>query len=161
MVVEHGASIVATNPDPYRPTPQGPQPDSASILAAIEACTGTRAEAVLGKPSLAMGSALLDRLGTAPGDSALVGDRLVTDVPMGQSIDMASVLVLGGATSVDEVVDSTISITRSRGSTNCFPSRSGPMVCRRVKGAAMRRPLLAGPLPRPHGMMQIADTTKS
>jgi HAD superfamily hydrolase (TIGR01450 family) len=107
-VVDHGASIVATNPDPYCPTPEGGLPDCAAMLAAVEACTGARAEAVLGKPSAAMGRALLDRLGTAPEDSALVGDRLLTDVAMGQRVEMAGVLVLGGATSADAVVDSQV-----------------------------------------------------
>ena len=105
-VVQHGASIVATNPDPYCPTPNGGLPDSGAMLAAIEACTGETAEAVLGKPSAAMGRALLDRLGTPPGDSALVGDRLLTDIAMGQAVGMPSVLVLSGATSAGAVIDS-------------------------------------------------------
>ncbi len=105
-VVHHGASILATNPDPYCPTPDGGLPDCAAMLAAIEACTGTRAEAVLGKPSAVMGRALLDRLGTAPQDSALIGDRLLTDVAMGQRVGMAGVLALSGATSAGAVVDS-------------------------------------------------------
>jgi HAD superfamily hydrolase (TIGR01450 family) len=107
-VVHHGASILATNPDPYCPTPEGGLPDCAAMLAAIEACTGARAEAVLGKPSAVMGRALLDRLGTAPQDSALVGDRLLTDVAMGQRVGMAGVLVLSGATSADAVIDSEV-----------------------------------------------------
>jgi len=107
-VVHHGAVIVATNPDPYCPTPDGGLPDCAAMLAAIEACTGARAEAVLGKPSPVMGRALLDRLGVAPEDAALVGDRLSTDVAMGQQVDMAGVLVLSGATSADAVIDSEV-----------------------------------------------------
>jgi NagD protein len=107
-VVHHGASIVATNPDPYCPTPEGGLPDCAAMLAAVEACTGAKAEAVLGKPSAVMGRALLDRLGTTPEDSALVGDRLLTDVAMGQRVEMAGVLVLSGATSADAVVDSEV-----------------------------------------------------
>lgn len=107
-VVHHGASIIATNPDPYCPTPEGGLPDCAAMLAAVEACTGTRAEAVLGKPSAAMGRALLDRLGTAPEESALIGDRLLTDVAMGQRVEMAGVLVLSGATSASAVIDSEV-----------------------------------------------------
>jgi HAD superfamily hydrolase (TIGR01450 family) len=104
----HGAAIVATNPDPYCPTPDGGLPDCAAMLAAIEACTGARAEAVLGKPSEAMGRALLGRLGAAPQDAALVGDRLATDVAMGQRVGMASVLVLSGATPAGALADSDI-----------------------------------------------------
>lgn len=102
-VLHHGAAIVATNPDPYCPTPDGGLPDCAAMLAALEACTGARAEAVLGKPSATMGRALLERLGTAPQDAALVGDRLTTDVAMGQRVGMAGVLVLSGATAPDAI----------------------------------------------------------
>jgi NagD protein len=97
-VRRHGAAIVATNPDPYCPTPDGGLPDCAAMLAALEACTGARAEAVLGKPSAIMARALLDRLGTSPADTAMVGDRLATDVAMGQAVGMAGILVLSGAT---------------------------------------------------------------
>jgi NagD protein len=94
----HGAALVATNPDPYCPTPDGGLPDCAAMLAAIEACTGARAEAVVGKPSEHMASELLRRLAAPPGRAAVVGDRLLTDVRMGQSLGMAGVLVLSGAT---------------------------------------------------------------
>jgi NagD protein len=97
-VRHHGAAIVATNPDPYCPTPDGGLPDCAAMLAALEACTGARAEAVLGKPSPMMAQALLDRLGTAAAGTAMVGDRLGTDVAMGRAAGMAGVLVLSGAT---------------------------------------------------------------
>jgi HAD superfamily hydrolase (TIGR01450 family) len=107
-VRHHGAAIVATNPDPYCPTPDGGLPDCAAMLAAIEACTGARAEAVLGKPSAAMGEALLERLGTSPQDAALVGDRLTTDVAMGQRVGMSGVLVLSGATSAESLADSDV-----------------------------------------------------
>ncbi len=107
-VRHHGAAILATNPDPYCPTPTGGLPDCAAMLAAIEACTGARAEAVLGKPSATMGRALLDRLGTPPRDAALVGDRLSTDVAMGQSVGMAGVLVLSGATSAEALAVSDV-----------------------------------------------------
>jgi HAD superfamily hydrolase (TIGR01450 family) len=107
-VLHHRATIVATNPDPYCPTPDGGLPDCAAMLAAIEACTGAEAEAVLGKPSETMGRALLERLGVEAADSALVGDRLLTDVAMGQRVGMAGVLVLSGATMASALVDSEI-----------------------------------------------------
>jgi HAD superfamily hydrolase (TIGR01450 family) len=107
-VRHHGAAIVATNPDPYCPTPEGGLPDCAAMLAAIEACTGARAEAVLGKPSETMGRALLERLAIAPEDAALIGDRLSTDVAMGQRVGMAGVLVLSGATDAAALADSAV-----------------------------------------------------
>jgi NagD protein len=69
------------------------------MLAALEACTGARAEAVVGKPSRYMAEAFLARLGLGPAGVAVVGDRLATDVAMGRSIGAAAILVLTGATS--------------------------------------------------------------
>ncbi len=98
----HGAVIVATNPDPYCPTPDGGLPDCAAMLAAVEACTGARAEAVTGKPSPHMAAAVLDRLGVPAAAAAMVGDRLGTDMAMAQATGMAGVLVLTGtATAAD------------------------------------------------------------
>lgn len=100
-VRENGAAIVATNPDPYCPTPEGGLPDCAAMLAALEACTGARAEAVVGKPSTHMAAAFLARLEVDPASAAVVGDRLSTDVAMGQQLGAAGILVLTGATSAD------------------------------------------------------------
>ncbi len=102
-VRDHGAVIVATNPDPFCPTPEGGLPDCAAMLAAVEACTGARAEVVLGKPSAEMAAALLDRLGIPAGRAAMVGDRLHTDVRMGQRVGAAGILVLSGVTTAAEL----------------------------------------------------------
>ncbi|HET6379772.1 MAG TPA: HAD-IIA family hydrolase [candidate division Zixibacteria bacterium] len=101
--VRHGARIVATNPDPYCPTPDGGLPDCAAMLAAIEAATGARAEAIVGKPSVYMAETLLDRLGAPAAETLLAGDRLLTDMRMAREAGMASALVLTGATSLAEV----------------------------------------------------------
>ncbi|MFL5859237.1 MAG: HAD-IIA family hydrolase [Solirubrobacteraceae bacterium] len=102
-VRHHGAAIVATNPDPYCPTPDGGLPDCAAMLAALEACTGARAEAVVGKPSRHMAATLLERLAADPSATAVVGDRLATDVAMGQQIGATGILVLTGATTARDV----------------------------------------------------------
>jgi HAD superfamily hydrolase (TIGR01450 family) len=105
-VRHHGAAIVATNPDPFCPTPDGGLPDCAAMLAAVEACTGARAEAVMGKPSIYMGSELLRRLAVEPADAVIVGDRLSTDIAMSVPLGMSSVLVMSGATAAADVSQS-------------------------------------------------------
>jgi phosphoglycolate/pyridoxal phosphate phosphatase family enzyme len=99
--IRSGARFIATNRDAYCPTPEGGLPDCAAVIAAIEACTGHRVEEVVGKPSPIMGEVLLERLGTAPADSLMVGDRLETDVAMGRASGMATALVLTGATTAE------------------------------------------------------------
>lgn len=100
----HKTPIVATNPDPYCPTRDGGLPDCAAMLAAIEACTGARHEAIVGKPSPHMVTAVLERLGVGAADTAVIGDRPMTDVAMGQAAGATGILVLSGATSAADLV---------------------------------------------------------
>jgi NagD protein len=98
--VRKGARIVATNPDPFCPTVDGGMPDCAARLAALEACTGATAEAVVGKPSVHMASALLGRLGLPASEVLMIGDRLLTDVGLARTAGMVSGLALTGATTL-------------------------------------------------------------
>lgn len=104
----HGAAIVATNPDPYCPSPDGGLPDCAAMLAAVEACTGASAEAVLGKPGPQMAAEVHARLGVPASDAAMVGDRILTDVAMSKALGMTSILVLSGATSPGDLAASAV-----------------------------------------------------
>ena len=107
-VRRRGATIVATNPDPFCPSPDGGLPDCAAMLAAVEACTGARAEAVLGKPGLQMAAEVRSRLAVAPSDAAMVGDRILTDVAMSRALGVTSILVLSGATTAADVAASAV-----------------------------------------------------
>ena len=104
--VRNGARIVATNPDPYCPTPDGGIPDCGALLAALEVATGARAEAIVGKPSEHMAATVVERLGLSAEDTLLVGDRLLTDVRMARRAGMHAALVLTGATTSAELVAS-------------------------------------------------------
>ena len=100
-MLRRGVRFVATHPDLNCPSPDGPLPDVGSFLALFEASTGRRPE-VIGKPRPTMARAALARLGVAPRDAAMVGDRLETDVRMANAAGMASFLVLTGATDVGQ-----------------------------------------------------------
>jgi NagD protein len=106
--VKAGARLIATNPDPWCPTADGGIPDCAAMLAAIEACTGARAEAIVGKPSEHMARTLLLRLGLPPADVLMVGDRLTTDVGLARKAGFAAALVLTGATTRAEALGATM-----------------------------------------------------
>ncbi len=103
--IRQGARFFATNGDRYCPvpttpaTPTGGQPDAAAVIAAIEACTNTRVEAIVGKPSAHMAAAILALLHLPPERCLMTGDRLETDVQMGIDAGMAAALTLTGATS--------------------------------------------------------------
>jgi NagD protein len=96
--IRRGARFFATNADRYCPVPGGGEPDAASIIAAIEACTNTHVEAVVGKPSQYTIEAIFDRLGVPAARCIITGDRLETDVAMGLNAGMDAALLLTGAT---------------------------------------------------------------
>jgi phosphoglycolate/pyridoxal phosphate phosphatase family enzyme len=106
--VRAGARFFATNADRYCPVPGGGQPDAAAIIAAIEACTNTRCEAIVGKPSRHMADAILHLLQMPPERCIMTGDRLETDVQLGLNAGMTTALTLTGATSLHTALASTI-----------------------------------------------------
>jgi len=109
--IQSGARFFATNGDRFCPVPGGGEPDAAAIIAAIEACTNTRVEAVVGKPSLYTAEAVLNLLQIPPEDCIITGDRLETDVQMGLQSGMDSALTLTGVTPVSAVENSPIKPT--------------------------------------------------
>ena len=94
--VRAGARLVATNGDRYCPVPGGGQPDAAAVIAAIEACTGTTCDPIVGKPSPIMVSTIMEMLQLPSARCIMVGDRLETDIQMGINAGMATCLVLTG-----------------------------------------------------------------
>lgn len=96
--IRAGARFFATNGDRYCPVPGGGQPDAAAIIAAIEACTNTKVEVIVGKPSTHMTTAILKLLQLPPDRCLMTGDRLETDVQLGLNAGMATALTLTGAT---------------------------------------------------------------
>jgi NagD protein len=73
--IRAGARFFATNGDRFCPTPDGGEPDAAAVIAAIEACTNTRVEAVVGKPSPIMAAALTLTGATSAAEAAASGIR--------------------------------------------------------------------------------------
>ncbi len=90
---------IATHPDRVCPTDQPiVLPDCGAICALFEAATGRRPDAVPGKPSSAMLRAILERHGLAPTETAMVGDRLYTDMRMARDAGALAILTLTGET---------------------------------------------------------------
>ena len=96
--VRAGLPYVATHPDFNCPTETGFAPDIGAIMAFIEASTGRRPELIVGKPHAEIVNAALKRTGSAREETAMVGDRLYTDIETGLRYGMLSILVLSGET---------------------------------------------------------------
>jgi arabinose operon protein AraL len=103
-----GARFVATNPDRTLPLEGEQVPDCAAVTAALEACSSRQVEWVAGKPSAVMLEAALARLGCAPADCLVVGDRLETDVAMGRPGGPWTAVVLTGVTTPEALAASAI-----------------------------------------------------
>ena len=101
VLVERGASLVASNADPSFPAPGGESwPGAGALLAAIETTTGTRGE-VVGKPEPALFERALASAGG--GRPLVVGDRLDTDIAGADRLGWDSALVLTGAARREDV----------------------------------------------------------
>jgi NagD protein len=101
-LVERGARFVATNPDPTGPSTEGPLPATGSVAALITRATGRDAYFV-GKPNPVMMRAGLNKIGAHSETSAMVGDRMDTDIICGLEAGMETILVLTGSTRPDDV----------------------------------------------------------
>jgi phosphoglycolate/pyridoxal phosphate phosphatase family enzyme len=106
--VRAGARFIATNADRYCPVPGGGLPDAAAVIGAIEGCTGKQVEVVVGKPSPITVRAILDRLQLPASKCIIIGDRLETDIRMGQQAGMATAVTLTGVTTPALLADSDI-----------------------------------------------------
>jgi len=96
------ARLIATNPDRTCPTEDGEIPDCAGMIAAVEAVTDRKVEAIVGKPSPIILDVALAALGVPAGEAVMVGDRIDTDIVMGRRLGLGTVLVLSGVTRADD-----------------------------------------------------------
>lgn len=102
-LVRAGLPFVATHPDFNCPTESGFIPDIGAILAFIEASTGRRPDAVVGKPNAPIVESILRHTGLRKEELAMVGDRLYTDIRTGLDHGILSILVLTGETAEEDV----------------------------------------------------------
>ncbi len=102
VLIRRGARFIATNLDPTRPAPDGMLwPGTGALLAAIR--TGAEAEPiVVGKPEPTMFELSLEAMGARPATTAMLGDRLDTDILGAQRAGLKTILVLSGSSTAEE-----------------------------------------------------------
>jgi len=101
-LIEAGARFIATNPDPSGPSQHGTLPATGSVAALISTATGRRPYFV-GKPNPLMMRTALNRIGGHSETTAMVGDRMDTDMISGLEAGLQTFLVLTGSTRADQV----------------------------------------------------------
>ncbi|MBY8887937.1 HAD-IIA family hydrolase [Streptomyces sp. PTM05] len=101
-LINAGARFIATNPDETGPSAEGALPATGSVAALITKATGKEPYFV-GKPNPLMMRAGLNAIGAHSETSAMIGDRMDTDVLAGLEAGMETFLVLTGVTAPDAV----------------------------------------------------------
>lgn len=101
-LIEGGARFIATNPDSTGPSPSGPLPATGSVAALITEATGV-APYFVGKPNPIMIRSALNRMGVHSETTAMVGDRMDTDIVAGIEAGLTTYLVLSGSTRREDI----------------------------------------------------------
>ncbi len=102
FAVRSGLPWIATNPDLTFPTPRGVAPGNGALVRLVAQTVGREPDAVAGKPEPPL---LLEAIARLESERPLmVGDRLDTDIAAGARIDMPTLLVFTGVTTLAELL---------------------------------------------------------
>lgn len=102
QLVLNGAKLIGTNPDLTGPTENGIVPACKALMSPIEIATGKQAY-YLGKPNPLIMRNSLKKLDSTREDTAIIGDRMDTDIIAGIESEIMTVLVLSGITRVQDI----------------------------------------------------------
>ena len=100
-LIAAGARFIATNPDTTGPTTEGPLPATGAVAALISRATGVEPYFV-GKPNPLMMRSALNALDAHSETTAMIGDRMDTDIVAGLEAGLETILVLTGVTTRDD-----------------------------------------------------------
>ncbi len=106
-LIKRGGEFIGTNPDPTYPTPNGLIPGAGTVIAAVATASGKQPK-IIGKPSPTIFRLAMKELGGSPESTAMVGDRLDTDISGAMPLGIGTILVLSGVTSREEAAASAI-----------------------------------------------------
>jgi len=96
-LIVNGARFIATNPDNTGPSPDGPLPATGSVAALVSRATGVDPYYV-GKPNPLMMRSALNAIDAHSETTAMIGDRMDTDIVSGLEAGLEAILVLTGVT---------------------------------------------------------------
>jgi 4-nitrophenyl phosphatase len=102
LQIRAGAEFVGTNPDRTWPSERGLVPGAGAILAALEAASDVQ-PTIIGKPYPTMFEIAMKRMGATAASTAMLGDRLDTDIQGGHNAGIATILVLTGVTTPEDL----------------------------------------------------------
>ncbi|MGJ3249872.1 MAG: HAD-IIA family hydrolase [Elainellaceae cyanobacterium] len=101
-LIRSGAKLIGTNPDLTGPSEKGIVPATGALISPLELTTGSKAY-FIGKPNPLMMRNALKKLGCTREETAIIGDRMDTDIIAGIESEIETVLVLSGVTNLDDL----------------------------------------------------------
>jgi len=101
-LIRGGARFISTNPDATGPSPEGPLPATGAINALITKATG-KEPYIVGKPNPMMFRSALNRIGAHSHNTAMIGDRMDTDIVAGMEAGLHTILVMTGISDAAEI----------------------------------------------------------
>ena len=105
LLTRENIPYIATNPDYVCPTEFGSVPDCGSVCDMIFNATGKR-PVVIGKPSPLMPKLAMAKYGYSADETAVVGDRIYTDIKSGLNAGITGILVMSGETTPEILAES-------------------------------------------------------
>nr|MBC7244319.1 HAD family hydrolase [Chloroflexota bacterium] len=105
--IRAGALFIGTNPDKTFPSEGELTPGAGALLAAIETATDT-APLIIGKPQPIIFEIAFQKLQAEPKTTAMLGDRLDTDILGGRRMGLVTILVLSGVTDRQQLAHSSL-----------------------------------------------------
>ncbi len=103
--IRAGIPYIGTHPDYNCPTKTGFVPDIGALFAYVQASAGRMPDKIVGKPNREIIDYMLNVMGAEPKSTAVVGDRLYTDVQSGISNGLYGILVLSGEVQLADLPD--------------------------------------------------------
>ena len=101
-LIDKGARFIATNPDPTGPSEDGPLPATGSVAALITKATGKNPY-IVGKPNPMMFRSAMRKIDAHSETTAMIGDRMDTDVVAGIEAGLHTILVRTGISDDGEI----------------------------------------------------------
>ncbi len=105
ILLGRGVDYIATNPDWVCPTWYGFVPDCGSISQILETAT-KRKPKFIGKPEPDMAYLAMEKTGFSKEETAVIGDRLYTDIACGVNAGIGSIFVLSGEGTMEDLAAS-------------------------------------------------------
>ncbi len=102
ILLNRGIDYIATNPDWVCPTWYGSVPDCGSVSQILQTATG-RLPKFIGKPQPEMAYLAMEKTGFSKEETAVVGDRLYTDIACGVNAGIGTIFVLSGEGTMEDV----------------------------------------------------------